>query len=169
MNSAVRNRELSANENETRMEHVSSEHENENETQVGARQGTLRLPSPGGGYQNIYTAPSAALKTRADAADLRIAELRKVGIPSVWIRVAREIGFEAFMAMWRVLMQGGHVDERCRVVVPNHARYLRYQRNQLIRQLVEDGHGIAEVRAAVKTATGEDISESHIRRAAARA
>lgn len=144
---------------------------NANDSQVGGRQGALRLAPPGGGYQDVYTISGDALPVAPApvALDPRIAELSTVGIPRVWIRVAREIGFDSFMAMWRILMQGGHIDERCRVVVPNYQRYLRFQRNRMIRQLIDDGHDVAEIRAQVKAATGEDVSESHIRRASQRA
>lgn len=150
---------------------VRSEDGNANESQVGGRQGALRLAPPGGGYQDVYTIFGAALPgaSTAGAQDPRIAELGTVGIPRVWIRVAREIGFDAFMTMWRILMQGGHIDERCRVVVPNYQRYMRFQRNRMIRQLIDDGHDVTAIRAQVKAATGEDVSESHIRRAAQRA
>jgi hypothetical protein len=105
-------------------------------------------------------------KNAAAARDPRIAELRAVGIPRIWITVAEAIGFEAFMSVWQVLMHAGHVDDRCRVVVPNIARYMRFQRNQLIRALIADGHGVASICEIVSQATGEIISESHVRRAA---
>jgi hypothetical protein len=144
-------------------------HANANDSQVGARQAALRLSPPGGGYQDVCNTSNAALSAPAAAADPRVAELRRVGLPKVWIRVAQEAGYDAFMVMWRVLMQGGHVDDRCRVVVPNYSRYLRYQRNQLVRQLIADGHGIPEIQHQVEQSTGETISEYYIRRAVARA
>lgn len=143
-----------------------------NESQVGARQQALRLPGGGGGYQNVCTPPSAAVGAPAAgaaavaAADPRVAELRRVGLPRIWITIAQTIGFDAFLAAWQILMQHGHVDDRNRIVVPNLQRYLRFQRNQLIRQLVAEGFGVDEVRERVAAATGENLSESHIRRAA---
>lgn len=136
------------------------------ESQVGARQAPLRLPGGGGGYQDVYTSRGAAVGAPAPAADPRLAELRRVGLPRIWIAIAQAIGFDAFMAAWQILMQHGHVDDRNRVVVPNLQRYLRFQRNQLIRQLVAEGCGIEEVQEHVREATGEILSESHIRRAA---
>lgn len=128
----------------------------------------MRLPQRGGGYQHICTDSGAAVPPPAAGADPRIDELRMVGIPRIWIRVARVIGFDAFVSMWQVLMQATHVDQRSRVVVPNYTRYLRFQRNRLIRQLVAEGHGVDEIRDLVKQATGELVSESHIRHAARR-
>jgi len=149
-----------------------SHHADANASQVGGRQSPLRLPFPGGGYQDVCTVSAAGVGAPAGARaaeDPRIRELRDVGLPRIWIRVARTIGFDAFVAMWLVLMQDGHVDDRCRVVVPNYTRYLRFQRNRLIRQLVGEGFGVDEIQVAVKAATGETVSESHIRRASARA
>jgi hypothetical protein len=145
---------------------------NENESRVGGRQPGLRLAPRGGGYQDICTASGPAFGSPppgAAADDPRIAELRRVGLPRIWITAAQAIGYDAFMVLWRVLMSAGHVDDRCRVVVPNYARYVRYQRNQLIRQLVADGFDVDEIRERVAGATGETLTESHIRRAAARA
>jgi hypothetical protein len=139
------------------------------DSQVGGRQACLRLAPGGGGYPDICMPTDAALSAPARAADPRLAELRRVGLPRIWITVAQAIGFDAFVAMWRVLMQGGHVDDRCRVVVPNYSRYLRFQRNQLIKQLIAEGFGVAEIRDIVYQTTGETISESHIRRSAPKA
>lgn len=143
---------------------------NENEMQVGARQASMRLPQRGGGYPDVCTIFGAAVPApnAAGADDPRIDELRIVGIPRIWIRVARVIGFDAFVSMWQVLMQATHVDQRSRVVVPNYTRYLRFQRNRLIRQLVSEGHGVDEIREVVKQVTGEVVSESHIRHASRR-
>lgn len=149
-----------------------SRREDANGSQVGGRQSPLRLPAVGGGYQDVCTifgaGAAAAAALRAAVDDPRIRELREVGIPRVWIRVARAIGFDAFVTMWQVLMKEEHVDDRCRVVVPNYGRYLRFQRNRLIRQLIAEGFGVDEIRVEVKKATGEDVSESHIRRAGQR-
>lgn len=149
-----------------------SQRGNANASQVGGRQSPLRLSPAGGGYQDVCTDFGAAVGVAGAARaadDPRVRELRDVGIPRVWISVAREIGFDAFMQVWRVLMREEHVDERCRIVVPNLERYMRFQRNRLIRQLVAEGYGVDEIREAVKGTTGEDVSESHIRRAAQRA
>lgn len=140
---------------------------NTNDSQVGGRQRPLRLPAGGGGYQNVHTPTGAAVGARRAAADPRLAELRRVGLPRIWITIANAIGFDAFMAQWQILMQHGHVDDRNRIVVPNLQRYMRFQRNQLIRQLVLDGLCLDEIRQRVQEATGEMLSESHIRRAAA--
>lgn len=135
-----------------------------NGSRVGGRQGSLPMPVLGGGYQDIHHPRETPVK--AAAADPRIAELRAVGIPRIWITAAEAIGFEPFMRLWDVFMQAGHVDDRCRVVVPNMARYLRFQRNQLIRRLLEDGHASPQICEIVEAVTGEKISESHVRRAA---
>ncbi len=132
--------------------------ENANDSQVGGRQQALRLAPGGGGYQNVCTAPGDAVGAPAAPApttDPRIAELRRVGLPRIWIALAQAIGFDAFVVAWQTLMRHGHVDDRNRIVVPNLQRYMRFQRNQMIRQLVADGFGIDEVQQKVKDATGE--------------
>lgn len=143
--------------------------ENANESQVGGRQQSLGLRVRGGGYPDICTDSIAAGSApAARGADPRIDELRTVGLPRIWITVAQEIGFEAFMRLWHVMMRYGHVDDRSRVVVPNFSRYTRFQRNQLVRNLAMEGLDVDEIREAVNRATGEMISESQIRRFATR-
>jgi hypothetical protein len=78
--------------------------------------------------------------------------------------VALQVGFDAFMSLWLVLMREGHVDDRNRVVVPNYSRYLRFQRNQLIRELDEEGLSADQIRLEVKKLTGQDLDITHVRR-----
>jgi hypothetical protein len=78
--------------------------------------------------------------------------------------VALRIGFDAFMSLWQVLMREGHVDDRNRVVVPNYSRYLRFQRNQLIRELDDEGLTADEIRRHLRKVTGQELDITHIRR-----
>ena len=97
-------------------------------------------------------------------ADPRLEELRRIGLPRVWMAVALQLGFDAFMSLWQVLMREGHVDDRNRVVVPNYSRYLRFQRNQLIRELDDEGLTADEIRRHLRKVTGQELDITHIRR-----
>lgn len=78
--------------------------------------------------------------------------------------VALQLGFDAFMSLWQVLMREGHVDDRNRVVVPNYSRYLRFQRNQLIRELDDEGFTADEIRRHLRKTMGQELDITHIRR-----
>lgn len=130
---------------------------------VGARHGPGATALSGGGYLDICNDFGAALPA-SPSADPRLDELRRIGLPRVWLAVAIQVGFDAFMSLWLVLMREGHVDDRNRVVVPNYSRYLRFQRNQLIRELDEEGHTADQIRREVKRLTGQDLDITHVRR-----
>lgn len=142
-----------------------SRNEDANDSQgVGGRHENRSHPHQGGGYPDICSDFGAAVGTVASGADPRLEELRRIGLPRVWMAVALQLGFDAFMRLWQVLMREGHVDDRNRVVVPNYSRYLRFQRNQLIRELDEEGLSADEIRLHLRKVTGQALDITHIRR-----
>lgn len=118
----------------------------------------------GGGYQDVCTKTGACVRAPAAPADPRVLELRRVGLPQPWPRVAAVIGFDAFMTLWQALATVDVAGSRDRVVMPKLATYMRYQRNQLMRSLAADGLSIDEIRQHVSTITSDVPSPSHIRR-----
>lgn len=90
-----------------------------------------------------------------------------MGISATWMRVAETIGFDAFLAMWRVI----DADPACRsdkgdleLRLRPYRSYLRYQRNRFIEQLGASGKTAREIREIVKLSLCERISERHISR-----
>lgn len=131
----------------------------------GGSAGAPRPPARGGGYQDVCTKTGAAVRDgAAAAADPRLDELRLIGLPQPWPRVAKLLGFDAFMLVWQALATVEETGTRDRVVLPKLATYLRFQRNQLVRSLAADGLSIDEIRAFLIETGGEAPSESHIRR-----
>ena len=131
--------------------------------------GSARAPLPakhGGGYQDVCTKIGARVCAPAPAAavDPRLAELRRVGLPQPWPRVAAVIGFDAFMTLWQALATVDVAGSRDRVVMPKLSTYMRYQRNQLMRSLAAEGLDLEQIRQHLTTITSDVPTASHIRR-----
>jgi hypothetical protein len=90
----------------------------------------------------------------------------------VWLAVAREIGYDRFMAMWRILDRAVHLRSESESMIEVQLRRLssfhRYQRNRFIESLVASGFGDKEIREMVRDQLGEKLSLSHISRLAGR-
>ncbi len=146
---------------------------------VGARQGQGHALAGGGGYLDGCTPPEVAygaskkiakkFPVRADL-DPReaalLAELDAMGLSRVLLQVAHTIGFDHFMAMWRIL-DGSYEamadnDSGIYMRMPRMAAYKRYQRNRFIEALVQLGWSQPEISRAVKRDLGEDVSDRHI-------
>lgn len=131
---------------------------------VGARQAGGAPPPGGGGYLHECTPPQLF-------AEARFRELGEMGLPAVWLRVAREIGYERFMAMWRILDASielrSESDSMIEVQLRRYASFQRFQRNRFIEALSQFLTP-AEIRARVKVELGENLSLHHVRRLANR-
>lgn len=120
-----------------------------------------RAATQGGGYQHIYTASGVSKKKHAR--DPRIDELRAARIGPVWIRVAENIGFEAFMVAWHTLRTfPGVGDDRHRVYVPCIEKYIESQINLLIRELVAQGYRPPQIRQELARRFGADVRTKRI-------
>jgi hypothetical protein len=132
---------------------------------VGARQGRHRRSRRGGGYLNECT--SANVWEEA-----KIRELESMGMPGVWLNVAREIGYDRFMAMWRILDRSVQLRSESESMIEVQLRRLssfhRFQRNRFIESLVASGFGDKAIREMVRAQLGEKLSLSHISRLAGR-
>lgn len=139
---------------------------------VGARQGTQALPAGGGGYQDVCTVldfqkkPEDSKKT-GPAGDPRLDDLRRMGLPRVWLRVAETIGTDAFLATWRILdadPSTWHNETILRIRLRPYRSYLRYQRNRYIEALTAQGLKPDEIQRRLQRQLGETVSHRHITR-----
>jgi len=132
---------------------------------VGARQAAGRPGRGGGGYLNGRTSPEVQ-------DDPRLREFAEIGLSATWLQVASLLGYDQFVAMWRLLSQ----DESLRsihnqivVKLRPFERYERYQRNRYIETLVLSGFSYREVDMILRKKLGERLSERQGRRLVARA
>lgn len=95
-------------------------------------------------------------------------ELRGMGLPAVWLEIARQIGVDAFLAMWRLLDRARpEWSDRLGVIevqLRPYQSYLRFQRNRYIETLHEQGRTPAEIHEALQATLGEVVSARHISR-----
>lgn len=132
---------------------------------VGARHCESLAPTGGGGYLDECTPPELW-------EDAKFRELADMGLPSVWLEVAHDLGYEPFMRMWRrldaAIEMRSDTESMIEVQLRRYSSFQRYQRNRFIEALVAMGVGTREIRDRVQKDLGEDLSHTHIRRLAAR-
>lgn len=130
---------------------------------VGGRQGGDLPTAGGGGYLDECT--PAQLWT-----DAKFRELADMGLPQVWLDVAHDLGYEAFMRMWRRLDAAvelrSDTESMIEVQLRRYSSFQRYQRNRFIEALADAGLSDREIRDRVSRVIGENLSASHIRRLA---
>lgn len=138
--------------------------------QVGGRQEDPPTPAEGGGYLATCTKSESAVgRARAD---MRVGELRAMGLSPVWRRVAEAVGFEAFLTLWATLDAVSHNDQRwqhkgnIRLNMPSFRRYRQYQRNLWIQQLDAEGYNHKQIKALLSQQLGVDLSITQIGRIA---
>jgi hypothetical protein len=146
---------------------------------VGARQGQGHGLAGGGGYLNGCTpskvgqrrlkkiAKNFSQKPEVDPREASLLdELDAMGLSSVMLNVARTIGFDNFMAMWRIL-DGAHEaisenDSGIYIRLQRLSAYRRYQRNRFIEAMAGMGMSHPEISWSVKRDLGEEVSDRHI-------
>lgn len=133
---------------------------------VGGRHGSAGPAGRGGGYQGSCTEFNVD-GVKKNCADPRIDELRTMGLPLVWIKIAETIGFESFLSMWRTLddepaLRTDKGD--LAVTLRSFRSYLRFQRNRYIEEMWRTGTGITEIQAKIYSELCEKISRRHISR-----
>lgn len=93
-----------------------------------------------------------------------------MGLPGVWLQVVREIGYDNFLAMWRVLDQAVELrsesDSMIEVQLRRYTSFRRYQRNRFIETLAAMGFRPDQIRERVAQQLGERVSYRHIARLA---
>ena len=93
-------------------------------------------------------------------------ELDAMGLSRVMLQVAHTIGFDAFMAMWRIL-DGAHEaiadnDSGIYIRLQRLSAYKRYQRNRFIEAMAAMGMTQPEIARSVKRDLGEKVSDRHL-------
>lgn len=130
---------------------------------VGARRAKPPPAGGGGGYLNGCT-PSGVRQ------DPRLRELAEIGLSSTWLSVAQLLGYDAFVAMWRLLSSDPALrndDDQIELRLRPFRAFERYQRNRYIATLVQAGIKPTDIHAMVRQDLGEHLSYRHIKRLAA--
>lgn len=93
-------------------------------------------------------------------------ELDAMGLSRVMLQVAHAIGFDNFMAMWRILDASyesmADNDSGIYIRLQRLNAYKRYQRNRFIEAMAAMGLSHPEITSAVKRDLGENVSDRHI-------
>jgi len=113
---------------------------------VGARQGNMLPLKRGGGYLDNCTHTEVS-------EGLQISELSAMGIGGIWIDVAKMVGVENFVQMWRHLDssdRGVEHNGQIRISVPKFSTFMKYQRNQFIRTLDAEGKSSRAIQEALE-------------------
>lgn len=130
---------------------------------VGARLRTRAVRRGGGGYLNGCT-PSELRQ------DPRLRELAEIGLSSTWLGVAHLLGYDQFVAMWRLLSSNAALrddDNQIALRLRPFRAYERYQRNRYIATLVQAGIKPSQIHEMVRQDLGEKLGLRHIKRLAA--
>lgn len=146
---------------------------------VGGRQAIGHGTAGGGGYLNECTPPECrqrpAKKNFADFSansqlDPReaalLSELDAMGLSRVMLQIAQTIGFDNFMAMWRIL-DGSYEamadnDSGIYIRLQRLSAYKRFQRNRFIEAMAAMGMSQPEISRSVTRDLGEKVSDRHI-------
>lgn len=130
---------------------------------VGARQARPAPPGAGGGYLDGCTASELR-------ADPRLRELAEIGLSATWLSVARQLGYDQFVAMWRLLSSDPALrndDDQIELHLRPFRAFERYQRNRYITTLVLAGMKPRQIHELVRKDLGERLSRRHVMRLAA--
>jgi len=138
---------------------------------VGGRQPNTTPPPEGGRYPDICTRSGPG---QGGDDDPRLRELAEIGLGERWMRIAHTIGYDAFVAMWRILaVEHLHCEKptysRVRVWVPSYPRLLRQQRDKYIRERAGINPDLKQIQADIEKNLGESLSLTHIQRVINRA
>lgn len=146
---------------------------------VGGRQGIGHDQPGGGGYLNGCTPPEVCQRPlKKNFADFLansqldpreaalLSELDAMGLSHVMLQIAQTIGFDNFMAMWRIL-DGSYEamadnDSGIYIRLQRLSAYKRFQRNRFIEAMAAMGMSQPEISRSVKRDLGEKVSDRHI-------
>lgn len=130
---------------------------------VGGRRPGSPRRRRGGGYLNERTSSK-------DWEGARLRELEVMGLQSVWLEVARAIGYDHFMVLWQILdrtvAMRSESESMIELQLRRLASYHRFQRNRFIESLAAAGLADRQIREALQAELGERLSLSHISRLA---
>lgn len=133
------------------------------ESWVGGRQDDPAQCPKGGGYLDSCNTSWGGMAR--GARDPRLSDLRALGIGERWLRIAREIGVDEFLTVWRILDEANEDGfAGARVRVPLFRSWERRLRNRYILALAASGSGAREIRRRLLRERCEELSERHIHR-----
>ena len=146
---------------------------------VGGRHGLGSVLAGGGEYlnncalQNFSVSNPTPDKKNAGGRprDPRFCELEKIGIPSVWLRIAERVGFDTFLDIWRMLSDDESVRHDGGARLPKlrcYSAYSRYQRNKYICSLAEQGMPAGVIQEALRKNLREYLDITNVQRIAKR-
>ena len=127
---------------------------------VGGRQGKARPATGGGGYLKNCGVSNFQIPF-SPPPDPRLTELERIGIGGAWLRLARRVGFEVFLEIWRAISEDEavrHDGGRRMPKLREFRAYERFQRNEYIRSLARNGVEPEQVRRLVQRNLGESLS-----------
>ena len=125
---------------------------------------------PGGGYLSIcmpleFSIPESPKKNFGDP---RIAQLENMGMRRMFLDVAEVIGFEAFMAMWKIFDAEPSLRDQgpsaMRIIMRPLGAWQRYERNRYIEHLFTSGLSDAEVLTRLDRQLHTDLADVSVRR-----
>ncbi len=136
---------------------------------VGGRRPPAIAAPGGGGYLGSRTTSNVVESIALFDRDPRMTELRAMGLPSVWLRVAETIGVDAFLATWFILdaepsFQEQAPGEPIRIALRRFSSWLRFQRNRYIEALAAAGANPREIQERLQKELCEKVSIRHISR-----
>jgi hypothetical protein len=97
-------------------------------------------------------------------------ELAEIGLSATWLSVARLLGYDQFVEMWRHLSSDPALrndDDQIELRLRPIRALERYQRNRYIATLVQSGIKPSQIHEMVRSDLGERLSLRHIKRLAA--
>ena len=144
--------------------HLDTPSTTEAPTGVGGRHKQSQPPVGVGGYLDICNISDFSFTATIRKVDPRLQELKDMGIGNTWLRIAEVVGFEAFMGIWMILGE----DESIRIRMPPFSKYQRFQRNQLIKRMADEGLRREQIKKNIKKILCEDVSLRHIERICAK-
>lgn len=133
-------------------------------SRVGARHKGSGAPIEGGGYLDncIYSEISLSEKKTATAI---LSELKEMGLRDDLIMMAEKVGADKFVQIWQAFdfIYAGEVEGRFRISFPSFNKYLKYQRNEYIREKSTQGVPASVIQRELKE-LGYNVSPPTVRR-----
>lgn len=144
---------------------------------VGARHSLGAVLAGGGEYLNNCDLSNFSFSNLApidekNRRDPRFAELEKIGIPTVWLRIAERVGFDTWLDVWRMLSDDESVRHDGGARLPKlrcYSAYSRYQRNRYICSLAKQGMPLRVIQELLRKNLREFLDITNIQRISKRA
>jgi hypothetical protein len=143
-------------------------HSISNMHRVGARHEGSDGSAGGGGYPDNCTYFEISA-TEKKTADVILAELKEMNLRDDLLLMAEKIGGDKFVQLWQVFdfMYAGQSEGRFRISFPSFNKYLKYQRNEFIKERVAQGADSAKIKKEL-SARGYNVSERTVSRCRAK-